>query len=102
MLPFRNVLEAADAAFPDVTLEGALRWDSAEPAADFEALLVDLFLRTFDAAVAALLLVTSLFFAILTRLSLFNQLFANLYRRCVVEHKKGHQYEEAREHNCAC
>lgn len=102
VLPFSNVFEAAVAAFPEVTLTGAFRWDSAEPAADFDVLLVDLFLRTFDAAVAARLLVTSLFFTIAVHLKLFNQLLANFNRRCSVEYEIGHQDEKTCEHNSAC
>lgn len=58
-LLLRNVFEAADAAFDEVTLDGAFLWDKADPAADFADLLVFLLLKTFEAALAARLLVTS-------------------------------------------
>lgn len=55
----RNVVDAAEAAFVDVTFEGVLCCDKAEPAADFADLLASLLRNTLDAAVAARLLVTS-------------------------------------------
>lgn len=61
--PSRRVLEAAEAAFVLVCLAGALRWDIALPAADFEALPVDWLVSVFDALLAAGLLVTFRFFA---------------------------------------
>jgi len=63
-LLLRSVFDAADAAREEVTFAGALRWDKADPAADFAVLLVLLFLSTFDAAEAALLPVTSFRFGI--------------------------------------
>ncbi len=55
----RSVLDAAVPALDEVFFRGDLVCDSADPAADFADLLADLLLRTFDAAVAARLLVTS-------------------------------------------
>jgi len=45
-------LDAAEAAFPDVTLFD-LNWDNADPAADLDFLLVELSLKTLEAADAA-------------------------------------------------
>jgi len=47
-----SVLEAAEAALAEVTLLD-LNCDSADPAADLDFLLLELSLRTFDAADAA-------------------------------------------------
>ncbi|WP_447731669.1 hypothetical protein [Rhodanobacter soli] len=47
-----KVLDAAEAALPDVTLLD-LNCDNADPAADLDFLLVELSLNTFDAADAA-------------------------------------------------
>jgi len=57
-------LDAAEAALVEVTLGGALRCESAEPAADFDDLLDESLLSTFDAADAARFDVTSDLFAI--------------------------------------
>lgn len=65
-LAFRKAVEAAVAAFAEVTFGGALCCESADPAADF-AVLLELSLRnTFDAAVAARLLVISGLLAMLS------------------------------------
>ena len=45
-------LDAVEAAFLDVTLD-VFRWAKADPAADFDFLLVDLLRSVFDAFVAA-------------------------------------------------
>ncbi|GAA4856586.1 hypothetical protein GCM10023332_05320 [Luteimonas vadosa] len=57
--PSRKVFDAALAAVADVVLAGALRWDRALAAADFEALAVAGLLSVFDALRAADLEVTS-------------------------------------------
>jgi hypothetical protein len=74
VLPSPKTLEAALAAFDDVTLVGALVCDNALPAAvfDFEAVLV--LVKVFDALEAAFVPVT-FGFAILALLSMF-ELFA--------------------------
>jgi hypothetical protein len=59
--PSDKVLEAEDAAFEPVFLLGALCCDRALPAEDLEWLSVSLFLRVFDAALAAGFEVVSLF-----------------------------------------
>ena len=97
VLPLRSVLEAADAARPEVTLAGAIRWANAKPAADFAALLVDLLLKTFEAALAARLLVCSLFLAICSYLSIVCKLFPDVNRRCVAEHEKCENDEYGRD-----
>jgi hypothetical protein len=56
-----SVFEADDPALAPVTFCGAFVCASVDPAADFAALLDVLLLSVFDAAVAAFLLVTSLF-----------------------------------------
>jgi len=58
-----NVLDAAVAAFFDVTLAGCFVCDRADPAADLADLLALGFLRTFEAADAAFFPVVSLFLA---------------------------------------
>jgi hypothetical protein len=60
VLALRNVFDAADPALLEVTLLGAFRCESADPEADFAALLAVLLLSVFDAAVAAFFPVTSL------------------------------------------
>lgn len=57
-----STFEAAVAEALDVTFAGAFRWDRAEPAADLTDLLAFGSRNTFDAADAARLPVTSLFF----------------------------------------
>jgi hypothetical protein len=52
--PSRSVFEAADAALEDVVFLGALDWESALPAALFDALAVDLLVSVLDALDAAL------------------------------------------------
>ena len=59
-----RTLDAADAAFPEVTLGGAFRCESADPAADLEDLLDESLRSTFEAAEAARFDVTSDLFAI--------------------------------------
>lgn len=61
VLPSRSVFEAADAAFADVCLLGALCCDNALPAAFFEVEPVDVPLSVFEALLAAFLPVTFLF-----------------------------------------
>lgn len=67
-----RVLDAAEAAFADVTLLD-LNCDKADPAADFDFLLFELSLKTFDAADAARRDVFS--FAILSLLCLFDHCY---------------------------
>jgi hypothetical protein len=59
-----KTLDAAEAALLEVTLGGAFRCESADPAADLEDLLDESLRSTFDAAVAARFDVTSELFAI--------------------------------------
>lgn len=58
--PLLKVFDAAVPAFEEVTFLGAFVCERALPAADFAVLLAPLLFRTFEAADAALLLVTSL------------------------------------------
>lgn len=57
----RRTFDAALAAFFDVTLVGALRWDRALPPAVFDFAPVDFARSVFEAAVAARFLVTRCF-----------------------------------------
>ena len=59
--PSLKVLDAAFAAAADVSLLGALRWESALPAADFDAFPVDGLDSVFEALRAAGFEVTSFF-----------------------------------------
>lgn len=79
-LLFRSVLDAAEDAGEDVTFEGAFLCDSAEPAADFADLLEVLLRNTLEAAVAARLLVTSVFLAMSLCLLFVRKLIYNLNR----------------------
>jgi hypothetical protein len=63
----RRAFDAADAAWDEVTLGGALRCERAEPAADLVDLLDESLLSTFDAADEALFDVTSDLLAIAQR-----------------------------------
>jgi len=56
--PSRSVLDAAEAAFAEVTFLGALRWERALPPAVLDFLPVDPLRIVLDAAVAALFPVT--------------------------------------------
>ena len=55
VLPSRKTLDAAFAAFGDVTSNGALLWVSALAAADLEAFPVERFFKVLEAALAAFL-----------------------------------------------
>ena len=79
----RRVFEAAVAALVEVTLPGAFLCESADPAADFDALLALGFLSTLEAAEAAFLLVTSVLFAIFNSLNFISKFFSNLCWRYI-------------------
>ena len=81
-----NVFDAAVAALADVTFAGAFLCESADPAADFAALLAFGFLSTLDAADAALLLVTSDFLAISRLLYFPAKFFSNLDWRNIINY----------------
>lgn len=79
-------MDAAVAARPEVVLV-VLRWDNAEPAADFADLLEPLSRNTLDAADAARLLVTS--DLAIFGLHLPSKVLCYLVRRWLIEHEKG-------------
>ena len=89
----RRVLEAADAARPEVTLV-VFRCDKAEPAADFADLLDVLSLRTREAADAARLLVFSVLLAIPCCLHLMSELPGDLDREVSPGTKNVNQHQQ--------
>lgn len=94
MLLLLIVFEAADAAGFEVTFAGAFLCDSAEPAADLAVLLVPELRSTFEAAVAAFLLVTSLFFVMVKHLHAVAKLLANFDRRSIIYNKERDNSEQ--------